>query len=152
MNALCWLLLRGVFGSSVVCSLPVKAPVCVCLAMQISLPSCPNLTTLPFPTIHQMMSVRIRCSVTTESKRSSTPIHNHFNTWSSDCIPLLSWSMFSHIRMTFCKCSPLNDIFPHMLFLRKFPTYFFFPSGAVSWQLLRCCMFGPTSLPLPLGF
>lgn len=50
-----------VFGSSAVCHRPVKAPL-VCA--EISLPSCLNVTTLPFPTIHHTMSVRIRCSVT----------------------------------------------------------------------------------------
>lgn len=43
-----------VFGRSVVCSLLVKAPMCTC-----------GHATLLFPTIHQMMSVRIRCSGTT---------------------------------------------------------------------------------------
>lgn len=53
-------------------------PLCVCVAKQRYLPSCLKVTTLPFPTIHQAVSVRIRCSVTTvaESKGLSNSVHN----------------------------------------------------------------------------
>ncbi len=160
-----------VFGNSVVCSLPIKPFVCVCvcvcvcvracvrvhvsvcLVMQRSLPSCPNVTTLPFPTIHQMMSVRFRCFVTTvtESKWLCISIKSCFKKW---FIALLLYSALCAVAtsewpfLNAGHSSALNDIFPHMLFLRNSQSIFSFPETLFSGSCTAVCLVTDLSLSL----